>query len=170
MAMTEACALARTLNIAGELYAALSKGEELSGAVTLLDSISAAFSHCQNEQKPLAKCMRQLKKQIKRGNAEFYRTVKSNFSRMFPVLPYDFEKAAKHIPALIYGNDKICERLQNNEQNKARSMADAMKSYPRFLFGEFEALSDEQFYELVFGYYPKLYDEPFMDEMRYLFI
>jgi len=44
-----------------------------------------------------------------------------------------------------------------------------MKSYPGYLFGEFEALSGEQFYDLVFGFYPKLYEEPFMDEMRKLF-
>lgn len=37
-------------------------------------------------------------------------------------------------------------------------------------FGEFTALSDKQFYDLVFGYYPKLYEkDDFMGEMKYLF-
>ena len=45
-------------------------------------------------------------------------------------------------------------------------MTDAMRSYPGFLYGEFEALTPGQFYDLVFGYYPKLFDEPFMEEMK----
>ena len=54
----------------------------------------------------------------------------------------------------------------SGETDKARSMADAMRSYPGFLYGEFEALTPGQFYDLVFGYYPKLFDEPFMEEMK----
>ena len=169
MAMTEKSALARTLNVCRELYSALSKGEELSCCREMLDSLSAALSHCGNEKKPLAKCLRALKHELKSECREFYRRAKPNFSLLKPTLDYDFDKAKKHIPALIYGNDSICVQLENGDNGRAKAMADAMKSYPGFLFGEFEALSDEQFYDLVFGFYPKLYEEPFMDEMRYLF-
>ena len=61
------------------------------------------------------------------------------------------------------------QKLVSGETDKACSMADAMKSYPGFLYGEFEALTPAQFYELVFGYYPKIYDEPFMEQMKELF-
>lgn len=169
MAMTEASALARVLNISQSLYSALAKGEDGHNYIALLDSLSAALSHCENEKKPLRKCMRSLKRELKAGSRPFFITVKQQFSLLFPTLPYDYEKAKKHIPALIYGNDMICARLLKGDSDKARSMADAMRSYPGYLFGEFEALTDEQFYELVFSYYPKLYDEPFMEDMKHLF-
>lgn len=167
--MTEKAALRRTLQAAREIYSAMANNTA-ENSIALLDSVSAALSHCQSAERPLAKCLRQLRKELKRADRELYRTIKPHLSRLRPTLDYDFEKAVKHIPAIIYGNDKICDKLQNNDRGKARSMADAMKSYPGFLFGEFEALSDEQFYELVFGFYPKLYEEPFMDEVKYLFI
>lgn len=167
--MTEKAALRRTLQAAREIYSAMANNTA-DNSIALLDSVSAALSHCQSTERPLSKCLRQLRKELKRADHELYRTIKPHFSRLRPTLDYDFEKAVKHIPAIIYGNDKICDKLQNNDRGKARSMTDAMKSYPGFLFGEFEALSDEQFYELVFGFYPKLYDEPFMDEVKYLFI
>ena len=169
MAMTEASALAKALDISRSLYTALANGSGEHNYIALLDSLSAALSHCGNDKKPLRKCMRSLKRELKSGSKAFYISVKQQFSLLSPMLPYDFEKARRHIPALIYGNDMICARLLRNETEKARSMADAMKSYPGYLFGEFEALTDRQFYELVFGYYPKLYDEPFMDEMKGLF-
>ncbi len=168
MAMTEASALARVLNISRMLYSAVAKGEDLN-SMALLDSISAAISHCNNEKKPLRKCMRALKRELKSASRPFYLSVKKQFSILNPTLDYDFDNALRHLPALIYGNDMICARLAEGETDKARSMADAMKSYPGYLFGEFEALTGTQFYDLVFGYYPKLYDEPFMDEMRHLF-
>ena len=168
MAMTEASALARVLDISHALYSALSQGEQ-HDYTALLDSISAALSHCSNEKKPLRKCLRALKRELRAGSNPFYKSVKQYFSFLCPVSEYDFGKAARHIPALIYGNDMICSRIEAGEADKARSMADAMKSYRGFLYGEFEALSDMQFYELVFGYYPKLYEEPFMDEMKGLF-
>ena len=169
MAMTEASALARVLDISRSLYSALAKGEDCHNYIALLDSLSAALSHCENEKKPLRKCMRSLKRELRSGSKPFFIGVKQQFSFLCPALEYNFEKAKKHIPALIYGNDMICARLVSGESDKARSMADAMRSYPGYLFGEFEALTDEQFYELVFGYYPKLYDEPFMEEMKGLF-
>lgn len=169
MAMTEASALARVLIISRDLYSALARGEEGYNYIALLDSLSAALSHCENEKKPLRKCMRSLKREIKAGSKPFYISIKQQFSFLCPTLEYNYEKARKHIPAIIYGNDMIYARLLKGENDKAHSMADAMKSYPGFLFGEFEALTDEQFYELVFGYYPKLYDEPFLDEMKHLF-
>ena len=71
---------------------------------------------------------------------------------------------------MIYGNDTICAHFVNGERDKARSMCEAMKSCPGCMFGEFTALSDKQFYDLVFGYYPKLYEkDDFMGEMKYLF-
>lgn len=166
MAMTEKVALARTLYALRDLYNSKCEYENYTA---LLDSFSAALSHCENAERPLAVCVRQLKREVKAENKEFYRSVKRYFSRLYPVLDYDYENAKRHIPAIIYGNDLICVKLSNGEQGKAKSMADAMKSYPGFLFGEFEAVTPMQFYELVFGFYPKLYDEPFMDEMKALF-
>lgn len=169
MALSEKNALGRALKISREAYSAIAKGDsELNGAA-LLDSLSAALSHCGEQKKPLGKLMGALKREIKAKNRDFYITAKPYFSRIYPVLDYDFEKASRHIRAIIYGNDRICEKLVTGEGDKARPMADAMKSYPGFLFGEFEALSDAQFYDLVFGFYPKLYEEPFMEEMQGLF-
>lgn len=168
--MTEEKALGRVLLISKQAYAAFAmRGGEDTPDPALLDSLSAALSHCENEQAPLGGLMRQLKREVKASGKPFYREAKRYFSRFYPLMEYDFDKAKRHIPAMIYGNDRILEKLAAGEADKARSMSDAMKSYPGFLFGEFEALSDEQFYDLVFGYYPKLYDEPFMDEMKELF-
>ncbi len=163
-------ALGRVLNISRALYAALAKGEPLENSVALLDSLSAALSHTEHEKKPLSKCMRKLKSELKSKNKTFFQSVNVFLLPVMPVLDYDYELAKKHIPAIIYGNDKICEKLVKGQLDRAKSMSDAMRSYPGFLLGEFNALSGEQFYDLVFGYYPKLYDEPFMDEMRSMFI
>ncbi|MGN1341579.1 MAG: hypothetical protein ACI4WS_14930 [Oscillospiraceae bacterium] len=170
MKATEETALGRVLSISREAYSAIAAGDPELDSPALLDSLSAALSHLNHEKKPLVKCMRALKSEIKRAGKPFYKKIKPQFSMLMPVLQYDFPLAAKHAPALIYGNDRIVRKLVCGETDKARSMADAMRNYPGFLFGEFEALSPEQFYELVFGYYPKLYDEPFMDEMKELFI
>lgn len=169
MKTTEQAALGRVLSISAQAYSAVAKGEPELNHVALLDALSAALSHVNNEKKPLAKCMRQLKGEIKRAGKPFYLRVKQQFTPIVPVLEYDFSKAVEHIPAIIYGNDQICGKLVRGEADRARSMADAMKSYPGYLFGEFEALTPEQFYDLVFSYYPKLYDEPFMEKMSGLF-
>lgn len=165
-AVTEKNALARVLTTMRSLYSSKCEYENYS---ELLDSFSAALSHCENEKKPLAKCMRQLKRELKHFSKDYYTEIKKYFSLLYPTLDYDYENAKKHIPAIIYGNDMICKTLSAGETGKAKSMSDAMKNYPGFLFGEFESLSPEQFYELVFGFYPKLYEEPFMDEMKHLF-
>ena len=169
MAMTEKAALARVLKISHVLYSALSKDPQAHNYIAALDSLSAAISHCNNAERPLEKCLRALKRELKAADRELYRSVKQYFSFFYPVLDYDFEKAAAHIPSLIYGNDMICQKLSQCEYDKAKAMADAMKSLPGYLFGEFESLTPQQFYDLVFGFYPKLYDEPFMDEMKHLF-
>lgn len=170
MKSTEEAALGRVLAISREAYSAIAKGEAELNPAALLDSLSAALSHVNHEKKPLAKCMWALRSEIKHAGKPFYKRIKPLFSPFLPSRQYDFALAVKHLPALIYGNDRICMTLVRGEPDKARSMADAMRSYPGFLFGEFEALSPSQFYELVFGYYPKLYDEPFMDEMSGLFL
>lgn len=167
MAVTEKSALARVLRAIKELYSLNCESERFT---VLLDSFSAALSHCGNEEKPLAACLKQLKRELKAADREFYRSVRRSFSRLNPTLDYDYERALPHIPAMIYGNDRICAELERGELGRAKAMCDAMKSYPGYIFGEFEALSPEQFYELVFGFYPKLYEEPFMEEMRGLFI
>lgn len=167
--MTEKNALCRVLMISKAAYSEISGGTA-ENPCALLDSLSAALSHAGNETAPLAKLMHTLKREIKSKNKQFYPKVKRYFSRLYPALDYDYEKALKHIPAVIYGNDAACARIVSGETDKARSMCDALKSYPGFLFGEFEALSDEQFYDLVFGYYPKLYGEEFMEPQRVLFI
>lgn len=166
--MTEKNALYRVLMISKAAYTEISGGS-VENPCALLDSLSAALSHAGNEAAPLAKLMRALKHEIKSKNKSFYPKAKRYFSRIYPALDYDFEKALKHVPALIYGNDAACARIVSGDADKARSMCDALKSYPGFIFGEYEALSDEQFYDLVFGYYPKLYGEEFMEPQRGLF-
>ncbi len=163
-------ALGRVLLISKTVYSAISEGEITLNVPALLDSLSAVLSHLNDEKQPIAKLLRRLKTEIKSKNGAFYPTVKQYFSKIYPVLEYDFVKAAKHVPAIIYGNDKICAQFVAGDRSRVKAMCEAMKSYPGFLFGEFEALSDKQFYDLVFGYYPKLYEnEDFMGEMKGLF-
>lgn len=162
-------ALGRVLAVSREAYSAIASDEPEINHVALLDALSAALSHYRNEKKPLSKCMRALRSEIKHAGKTFYSRIKPRFTPVVPAPGFDPEKASEHIPAMIYGNDRICAKLVSGEADKARSMADAMRSYPGFLFGEFESLTPEQFYDLVFGYYPKLYDEPFMEEMKHKF-
>lgn len=163
-------ALGRVLLISKEAYRAVSDGEDQMNVPALLDCLSAALSHLNDEKQPLAKIMGKLKREIKSKNKALYRKAALYFSKIYPVPDYDFEMAARHAPAMIYGNDKINEQLVAGDRSRVKAMCDSMKSYPGFLFGEFRALSDEQFYDLVFGYYPKLYEnEDFMGEMKYLF-
>lgn len=167
---SEQNALGRVLWIAKESYAAISKRENVQNSTALLDSLSAVLSHLNDEKEPISKLLGKLKREIKSKNGAFFPRVKQYFSKLYPVLDYDFEKAARHVPAIIFGNDKICAMFVMGERDKALAMCEAMRSYPGFLFGEYEALSDKQFYDLVFGYYPKLYEkDDFMGEMKYLF-
>lgn len=167
---SEQNALGRVLWISKEAYTALSKGEFVQNGTALLDCLSAALSHLNDEKQPISKLFGKLKREIKSKNGAFYPRVKQYFSKLYPILDYDFEKAARHVPAIAFGNDRICAAFVMGEHDKAMSMCEAMKSYPGFLFGEYEALSDKQFYDLVFGYYPKLYEkDDFMGEMKYLF-
>lgn len=167
---SEQNALGRVLWIAKESYAAISKRENVQNSTALLDSLSAVLSHLNDEKEPISKLLGKLKREIKSKNGAFFPRVKQYFSKLYPVLDYDFEKAARHVPAMIFGNDKICAMFVMGERDKALAMCEAMRSYPGFLFGEYEALSDKQFYDLVFGYYPKLYEkDDFMGEMKYLF-
>lgn len=167
---SEKNALGRVLLISKEAYRAVSEGELQINVPALLDCLSAALSHLNDEKQPLAKIMGKLKREIRSKNKAFYGKSALYFSKIYPVVDYDFEKAARHVPAIIYGNDKINEQLVAGDRSRVKAMCDAMKSYPGFLFGEFEALSDEQFYDLVFGYYPKLYEnEEFMGKMRGIF-
>lgn len=168
MPLTEKNALYRVLMISRAAYSAISN-DEVPNPCALLDSLSAALSHAGVEEKPLSPLMGALKREIKAKNKPFYQKTRRYFSRLFPVLDYDYEKALRHVGAIIFGNDAACARISAGEADKARSMCDALKSYPGFLFGEYEALSDEQFYDLVFGYYPKLYGEEFMEPQRALF-
>ncbi len=165
----EKTALGRVLTISRYAYTAISKGDEDINAIALLDCLSAVLSHCNHSKQPISWCMWRMKSNLKHKNKPFFIKMKPYLASIYPIMDYDFERASRHIPAMIYGNDRICDMLSRGEFDKARSMADAMHNYPGYLFGEFEALSGEQFYELVFGYYPKLYDEPFMDEMKGLF-
>lgn len=167
---SEQNALGRVLWVSKEAYAAISKGELALNVPALLDLLSAALSHVGDDKQPLAKILGKLGRELKSKHKEFYDAVKQYFAKVYPVLDYDFEKAERHIPALVLGNDKICAQFVSGDSGKMKAMCDAMKSYPGFLFGEFEALSDKQFYDLVFGYYPKLYErDDFMGEMKHLF-
>ena len=163
-------ALGRVLWLSKEAYLAIAEEEMTINVPALLDSLSAVLSHLNDEKQPIRKLIGKLKHEIKAKNKAFYKKVKLYFAKVYPILNYDFEKASRHIPALIYANDRICAQFVAGDRHRVKTMCDAMKSYPGFLFGEFEALSDKQFYDLVFGYYPKLYEkDDFMGEMKYLF-
>lgn len=168
--MSEKNALGRVLMISKRVYSAAGKGENTGNLMLLLDSLSAILSHINSPEQPMAKLMKQLRREIKRAaGKEFFRELKPFFSKLCIVQDLDFEKAQQHIPALILGNDKICEKMVRGQPDRARTMCSAMESYPGYLFGEYEALSDSQFYDLVFGYYPKLYEDEFMEPMKKLF-
>lgn len=163
-------ALGRVLWISKEAYSAISEGKTAINIPALLDCLSAVLSHLNDEKQPIHKIVGKLKHEVKSKNKEFYKKAKPYFSKVYPMLDYDFEKAVLHVPALIHANDRICAQFVSGDRNRVKTMCDAMKSYPGFLFGEFEALTDKQFYDLVFGYYPKLYEkDDFMGEMKHLF-
>ncbi|MDE7360840.1 MAG: hypothetical protein K2N38_02785 [Oscillospiraceae bacterium] len=168
MTVSEKNALGRVLMISREAYKAIpANGAENPAA--LLDGLSAVLSHVNDPKKPIAKLLGNLKRDIRLKNKNFYGSVQLYFSKLYPAPGFDFDKAVKHIPAFILGNDKICAKVVQGQRDRVEAMCDAMKSYPGFLFGEFEALSDKQFYDLVFGFYPKIYGEDFIGEMKGLF-
>ena len=167
---SEQHALGRVLLIAKEAYAAIADGETAVNVPALLDSLSAIMSHLNDEKQPISKLMGKLKRGIRSKNKAVYKKTQIFFNKVYPITDFDLEKAAQHIPAMISANDKICVQYVSGDMRKVKTMCDAMKSYPGFLFGEFESLSDKQFYDLVFGYYPKLYEkDDFMGEMKHLF-
>lgn len=168
-ARSEKAALSRVLVISREAYLAIRDNKGVENIPALLDLLSAALSHVGDPKKPLSKLLGTLEREIKTKNKAFYVTVRRYFSKLYPPPEIDFEKAARHIPAFVLGNDRICAMAVRGQRDRVETMCDAMKSYPGFLFGEFEALSDKQFYDLVFGFYPKLYNEDFIGEMRELF-
>lgn len=168
MRLSEKNTLGRILLISKEAYIAIHENSAENPAA-LLDSLSSILTHVGDEKKPASKFIKSLKRDIRFKNKSVYPKVKPFFSKIYPLNDYDFDKAVKHIPAIINGNDRVCGKFVLREFDRVKSMCDAMKSYPGFLFGEFEALSDKQFYDLVFGYYPKIYGEDFMGNMKHLF-
>ena len=169
MSVSEKNALGRVLLISREAYIAVRDDKGVDNLPALLDGLSAVLSHVNDPKKPISKLLGSLKRDIKSKNKAFYAEVRLFFSKVYPAPDFDFDKAVKHIPAIILGNDKICAKAVSGQLDQAKSMCDAMKSYPNYLFGEFEALSDKQFYDLVFGFYPKIYNEDFIGEMKDLF-
>lgn len=168
--ISEKNALGRVLMISKRVYTSAGNGENTGNLVQLLDSLSAMLSHINSPEQPMAKLMKKLQREVRKAaSKELFIELKPYFAKLCPVQDFDFEKALPHIPALILGNDRICEKTVRNQTDRARTMCSAMASYPGYLFGEYEALSDSQFYDLVFGYYPKLYDDGFMEPMKKLF-
>ena len=167
--ISEKNALGRILLISKAAYGAICEGKITVDEIALLDGLSAILSHYNDEKEPISSLLNSLKREIKAKNKAFYPKVREYFKRGCFVPEFDYDYALINIPAIIFGNDKICAKIVNNEPDKAKSMCDAMKSYPGYLFDEFGALTAGQFYDLVFGFYPKLYDEEFMEQMKYLF-
>lgn len=167
--MSEKNALGRVLMISKTVYSAAADGEITGNVIAMLDSLSAVLTHYNNSEKPISKLLRSLKRELKAADKLFFRKLKPCFGFKCIVPDYDPEIAEKHIPAMIYGNDKICEKAVRGQTDRAMSMCKAMASYPGYIFGEYESLSDKHFYDLVFGYYSKIYDDEFMDEKRNLF-
>ena len=169
MSMSEKNALGRVLMISKIIYSAAADGEVTGNVVAMFDSLSAVLTHCNSTDKPISKLLRSLKRELKSADKHFFNKLKPCFGLKCIVPDYDLECAEKHIPAIIYGNDKICEKTVRGQRDRAVSMCKAMASYPGYIFGEYESLSDKHFYDLVFGYYSKIYDDEFMDEMKGLF-
>lgn len=167
--ISEKNALGRVLLISKKIYSAAAKGELTGNVIAMLDSLSAVLSHLNSAEKPISKLLRPLKRELKTADKLFFRELKPCFGHRCVIPDYDLERAEKHIPAIIYGNDKICGKVVRGQRDRAISMCNAMASYPGYIFGEYESLSDTHFYDLVFGYYPKLYDDEFMEEMKKLF-
>ncbi len=165
----EKSVLARVLLVSKKAYFVLKDGGDVGNALALLDSISAILSHAFDEKRPARKYFSAFKRGIKAKNKPLYPYVKNLFKRLYPAPDYDVERMKKHIPAIIYANDLICSKIVSGEHGKAKSMCSAMVSYPGYILGEYEALSDKQFYDLVFGYYDKFYEDEFMEKMKYLF-
>lgn len=164
--MTNSDALYRTLSALSKAYTETKKRELDIGYPALIDTFTLALS---NRERLDKKTLRKLKWTLKLKFKPFYKIAKPLFSIYTPTFPYDYQNALKHIDGIIYGSDKLCEKLVLGEYDKASSIADALHNYPNYLFGQFDKLSDEQFFELIFGYYPKLYGEPFFEEMHCLF-
>ncbi|MCM1165572.1 MAG: hypothetical protein NC299_03915 [Lachnospiraceae bacterium] len=170
MPFSEKNALGRVLLISREAYLAIRDSKGVENVPALLDGLSAVLSHVNDPKKPIAKLLGSLGRGVRAKNKTFYGSIAPYLSKVYPVLDYDFDKAVKHIPAFILGNDRINAKIVSGQRDRAAAMCDAMKSYPSFLFGEFDALSDKQFYDLVFGFYPKIYGEDFIGEMKGLFV
>ena len=168
--ISEKNALGRILLISKEVYAGICGGKTEINIPAALDALSACLSHCNNEKEPASKLLNPLKRELKTKNKAFYPKVREYFKRGCFVPEFDYDYALVNIPAIIFGNDKICAKIVSGEIDKAKSMCDAMKSYPGYLFDEFGGLTADQFYDLVFGFYPKLYDEEFMEPMKHLFM
>ncbi|MCH5205211.1 MAG: hypothetical protein J1F03_10700 [Oscillospiraceae bacterium] len=167
--ITEKGALGRVLLISKEAYAAACGKKPEANVPVLLDMLSKVLSHCGDENEPITALLEPLKLELKTKHKAFYKKTKKYFKRGCFVPEYDYDRALGFIPLMLFGNDRICEKLASGEADKARSMCDAMKSCPGYILDEFGALSPEQFYDLVFGFYPKLYDEEFMEPMKHLF-
>lgn len=162
-------ALGRVLMISREAYSAACRGGAEIDVPLLLNGLSKVLSHYGDESEPVLSLLKPLKLEIKERHKALYPKVKRYFRRWCFVPEYDFDRAKKYIPVMLFGNDTICSKLSSGQNDRAKVMCDAMKSCPGYILGEFGALSSEQFYDLVFGFYPKLYDEEFMEPMRYLF-
>lgn len=169
MGMSEKNALGRVLMISKIIYSAAADGEVTGNVIAMLDSLSAVLTHYNSAEKPISKLLRPLKRELKSADKAFFHKLKQCFGYKCIVPDYDLECAAKHLPAIIHGNDKICEKTVRGQRDRAASMCKAMASYPGYIFGEYESLSDKHFYDLVFGYYSKIYDDEFMDGMKGLF-
>ncbi len=167
--ISEKNALGRVLLVCAEAYKWIGSGNLQTDARRLLDGLSKVLSHYKDEKEPISELLKPLKLEIKAMHKPFYAKVKKCFGRGCFVPEFDSDKANRHIPAIIFANDRICAKITNGETDKAKTMCDAMKSYPGYIFGEFGALSSEQFYDLVFGFFPKLYGEEFMEPMECLF-
>lgn len=167
--MTEKSVIARVLLVSRKAYYEMKSGHDIGNTVAFLDAASAILSHAFNDKKPAAKYFRTFKREIKAKNKPLYAEVRTFFKHVYAAPDFDERLAKKHIPAIIFANDLICSKLVSGQEDKAKSMCSAMASYPGFIFGEYAALSDKQFYDMVFGYYKRFYDDEFMDSMKYLF-
>lgn len=164
--MTEKNALSRVLLISREAYRAAEKREV---SVAVFDCLSATLSHAGSESSPLNRLIPQFKRELKSADGDLWKKSSRYLSLMYHAEDFDFDRAMKFLDVMIYGNDMMCRKLIEREREKAFAIAQAMSGMAGFLLGEYEGISHERLYELLFGYYPKRFGEPFMDEMKQVF-
>lgn len=82
---------------------------------------------------------------------------------------YDAKAAMSHINVLLAANDRIIEKLQNNEYKEAGAMAASIVNYPDFILGRYEKDSKE-FFEDELCAYNRDFNDSFLEGFDQWFV